>query len=41
MDENTSNNFIEFRNIKKSYGDNLVIPNLNLSIEKGDFLTVI
>jgi osmoprotectant transport system ATP-binding protein len=41
MVEDSSDNFIEFKNIKKSYGDNVVIPNLNLSIKKGDFLTVI
>lgn len=36
-----TDNIIEFHNISKSYGDNVIIPNLNLNIEKGDFLTVI
>lgn len=34
-------NIIEFQNIHKSYGDNVIIPDLNLKIERGDFLTVI
>ena len=32
---------IEFKNIKKSYDDHVVIRNLNLSIEKGEFVTII
>ena len=32
---------IEFKNIKKSYDDHVVISNLNLSIEKGEFVTII
>ncbi len=32
---------IEFKNIKKAYGDNVVIENLNLEIEKGEFITII
>ncbi|WP_461462676.1 ATP-binding cassette domain-containing protein [Methanobrevibacter sp.] len=36
-----SDNIIEFHNVKKSYGDEVIIPNLNLNIERGDFLTVI
>ncbi|WP_295722669.1 ABC transporter ATP-binding protein [uncultured Methanobrevibacter sp.] len=36
-----SDNIIEFHNVKKSYGDEVIIPNLNLNIERGDFLTII
>lgn len=36
-----SDNIIEFHNVKKSYGDEVIIPKLNLNIERGDFLTVI
>ena len=36
-----SDNIIEFHNVKKSYGDHVIIPNLNVNIERGDFLTVI
>ncbi|OWT33831.1 glycine/betaine ABC transporter ATP-binding protein [Methanobrevibacter sp. 87.7] len=36
-----NDNIIEFHNISKSYGDNVIIPNLNLNIKRGDFLTVI
>ncbi len=36
-----TDNIIEFHNVKKSYGDEVIIPNLNLNIERGDFLTVI
>lgn len=32
---------IEFQNIKKSYGENLILNDFNLKIEKGDFLTII
>lgn len=32
---------IEFNNIKKSYGDKIIIEDFNLSIEQGEFLTVI
>ena len=32
---------IEFRNIYKSYGDKTVLDNFNLSVEKGEFVTVI
>ena len=32
---------IEFRNICKSYGDKTVLDNFNLSVEKGEFVTVI
>ncbi len=32
---------IEFKNIKKSYDDHVVIRNLNLSVEKGEFVTII
>ena len=32
---------IEFKDIKKDYDKNVVIPNLNLSINKGEFITII
>lgn len=32
---------IEFKDIKKVYDKNIVIPNLNLSIRKGEFITII
>lgn len=32
---------IEFKNIKKTYNDKVVIKGLNLSIEKGEFVTII
>lgn len=35
------NKAIEFRNIKKSYGEEVVIDDFNLSIEKGEFITII
>ena len=35
------NTAIEFKNIKKAYGDKVVISNLNLSIKKGEFVTII
>ncbi|MDE1184884.1 MAG: ABC transporter ATP-binding protein [Pantoea sp.] len=35
-------NFVSFRNIKKSYdGDKLVVRNLNLDVEEGEFLTLL
>ncbi len=37
----SEDNIIEFHHIKKSYGDNVIIPDLNLNVERGDFLTVI
>lgn len=36
-----SDNIIEFHNVKKSYGNHVIIPNLNVNIERGDFLTII
>jgi putative spermidine/putrescine transport system ATP-binding protein len=37
-----SDNFIEFKGVQKSYdGKNLVIPNLDLSIRQGEFLTLL
>ena len=36
-----SDNIIEFHNVKKSYGDHVIIPDLNVNIERGDFLTII
>lgn len=32
---------IEFKDIKKAYDKNVVIPNLNLSINKGEFITIL
>lgn len=32
---------IRFENIKKSYGEKIIIEDFNLSIDKGDFLTII
>ena len=37
----SEDNIIEFHHIKKSYVDNVIIPDLNLNVERGDFLTVI
>lgn len=35
------NNVIEFKKVKKLYNEKIVIENLNLSIEQGEFITVI
>lgn len=35
------NTAIEFKNVKKSYGDKTVIENLNLKAEEGEFVTII
>lgn len=32
---------IEFKDIKKAYDKNVIIPNLNLSINKGEFITIL
>ncbi|WP_417081868.1 ABC transporter ATP-binding protein [Mobilibacterium timonense] len=32
---------IEFRHVNKTYGDNVIIPDLSLKIEKGEFVTII
>ena len=32
---------IEFRHVKKAYGDKVILKDFNLSIEKGEFVTVI
>ena len=32
---------IEFKNIKKQYGDKVVLKNFDLSIDQGEFLTVV
>ena len=32
---------IEFKNIKKAYDEKIIIENLNLQIEDGEFLTII
>ena len=37
----SEDNIIEFHHIKKSYVDNVIIPDLNLNVERGDFLAVI
>ena len=41
MDVVKMNTAIEFRNIKKAYGDKVIIENLNLAVEKGEFVTII
>ncbi|RGD75483.1 ABC transporter ATP-binding protein [Anaerofustis stercorihominis] len=35
------NSVIEFKNVSKIYGDNTVLKDFDMSIEKGEFLTVI
>ncbi len=35
------NTMIEFRHVKKSYGDKVVLKDLSLSVEKGDFVTIV
>ena len=35
------NTVIEFRNIKKAYGDKTIIENMNLAVEKGEFVTIV
>lgn len=32
---------IEFRHVRKAYGDTVIIPDLSLKIEKGEFVTII
>ncbi len=32
---------IEFKNIKKAYGEKAVVEGFDLSIEKGEFVTII
>ncbi|MGI6117318.1 MAG: ABC transporter ATP-binding protein [Bilifractor sp.] len=34
-------NAIEFRHVKKAYGKNTIIEDLNFSVEKGDFVTML
>ena len=34
-------NFIEFRNVEKSFGGNKVLTDINLSIEKGKLITLL
>jgi len=34
-------NAIEFKNVKKAYGDKVIIDNFNLKVKKGEFLTII
>ena len=40
-DDLSKSNVIEFKNIKKAYEDKVVISDFNLSIEKGEFVTII
>lgn len=35
------NTVIEFKNIKKTYGDKIIMERFNLSVEKGEFVTII
>lgn len=35
------NTAVEFRHLQKAYGDTVVIPDFSLSIEKGEFVTII
>ncbi len=35
------NNAVEFKHIKKAYGDNVIINDFNLEIEKGEFVTIV
>lgn len=35
------NAVVEFRNVKKSYGEKAIIENLNLTVEFGEFVTII
>jgi osmoprotectant transport system ATP-binding protein len=37
----SDNTIIEMRNIKKTYDNNVIVNNLNLNINKGEFITVI
>ena len=41
LKESAMEPIIEFKDIKKDYDKNVVIPNLNLSINKGEFITII
>lgn len=34
-------NAIEFKNVKKCYNDKVVIDNLNLAVDKGEFVTIV
>ncbi|GAB6167929.1 ABC transporter ATP-binding protein [Clostridium carnis] len=36
-----NNVIIEFKNIKKKYNDKIILPNFNLEIQKGEFVTII
>lgn len=35
------NTAIEFKHIKKAYGEKVVMDNFNLAVEKGEFVTII
>jgi NitT/TauT family transport system ATP-binding protein len=37
----TEKNQIEFRHVEKSYGDNLVLENINCEVKKGEFITMV
>ena len=38
----TTDNIVRFENVQKSYdGENLVVKNLNLDVERGEFLTML
>ena len=39
--DNMSKHLIDFNNISKSYGDNLVLDELNLYIRENEFLTLL
>ena len=41
MKGNRMKTAIEFRNIKKAYGEKVIMEDFNLSIEKGEFVTII
>ena len=32
---------IEFKHIRKSYGDKVIMEDFNLQVEKGEFITII
>ena len=39
--ENNTNNVIELKNIRKCYGDNVILDNINLYIKPNEFLTLL
>jgi NitT/TauT family transport system ATP-binding protein len=38
---NTEKNQIEFRHVEKSYGDNIVLENINCEVKQGEFITMV